>query len=227
MKKIVSFITVGHSPREDIVDEMREYLSKEIEIRQRGALDEFSVEEITKQLKPDGKEAVMTSRLSNGEMMDFSKAKVMPLLQNAIDQECEAGASVVVIICTNKFDPLQCSVPLIVPYDLLHAVVPVMKGAGKVGALFPFEAFSEEMRQNWMDSNVELYYQCANPKEAMERKYIDHFKEEKIELLLLDCIGYTYECRKYYSDQLMIPIVHPRSMIVHVVHSLLGIDKIL
>ena len=36
MKKKVSFVTVGHSPREDIMDELQSHLSEEIEVRSAG-----------------------------------------------------------------------------------------------------------------------------------------------------------------------------------------------
>jgi len=46
MKKKVSFVTVGHSPREDIMDELQSHLSEEIEVRQLGALDSLSIREV-------------------------------------------------------------------------------------------------------------------------------------------------------------------------------------
>lgn len=224
MKKIVSFITAGHSPREDIMDELEQYLPREMEIRQRGALDDLTAEEVRTLLSPLPGEAVMTSRLSDGRMADFSKEKAMPLLQKAIDRECDAGASLIVILCTNQFDHLECRVPMIIPFDLLHRMVPVMKGNCKVGMLFPFEAFAEQMAGNWEACGVQAAYRCASPAEAENERYIDFFKKEKIDLLILDCIGYTYGCKDYFAQKLNIPVIHPRSLIVHMIRSLLDAD---
>ena len=58
MKKKVSFVTVGHSPREDIMDELQSHLSEEIEVRQLGALDSLSIREVKDHLTPVPKEAV-------------------------------------------------------------------------------------------------------------------------------------------------------------------------
>lgn len=224
MKKKVSFITAGHSPREDIVDELEKYLPQEMEIRQRGALDDLTAEEVRTLLSPLPGEAVMTSRLSDGSMADFSREKGMPLLQKAIDKECDAGTSLIVILCTNQFDRLECRVPVIVPFDLLHGMVPVIKGNCKVGALFPFEAFAGQMARNWEACGVQAVYRCAGPAEAENERYIDFFKKEKIELLILDCIGYTYGCKNYFAKKLNIPVIHPRSLIVHTIRSLLDAD---
>ncbi len=224
MRKKVSFITAGHSPREDIVDELEKYLPQEIEIRQRGAMDDLTANEVKTLLSPLPEEDVMTSRLSDGSMANFSKEKGMPLLQKAIDKECDAGASLIVILCTNQFDRLECRVPVIVPFDLLHRMIPAIKGDCKVGALFPFEAFAGRMAKSWEAYGVQTVYQCAKPAEAQKEQYVDFFKKEKTDMLILDCIGYTYDCRNYFAQQLNIPVIHPRSMIVHTIQSLLDVD---
>lgn len=222
MKKIVSFLAVGHSPREDIVDELAEHIDSGIEIRQRGALDHLSVEEVREKLIPVPGEPVLTSRLSDGKMMDFSREKVMPLLQSAIDSACEEGASIVVILCTNEFDGLHCRVPLITPFYLLHSVASSVRAGCRAGALFPFKEFAEAMEKSWKRFDVSVDYECASPKENDWGRYVEFFREKKTQLLILDCIGYTYECRDYFSRALGIPVIHPRSMIVSTIHDMLA-----
>lgn len=224
MKKAVSFITVGHSPREDIMDELEAHLSSAIEVRQRGALDHMSVEEVKSRLVPSPGEAVMTSRIRGGEMMDFSKKKVMPLLQKAIDEECEKGASMIAILCTNAFDALHCRVPMLLPFDILHSITAAIQADCKVGALFPFESFAGIMEKNWLDYGVSVVYQCMGTKEKNWDRYAEFFRQKKTDLLILDCIGYTYACRDYFAKQLSIPIVHPRTILVETIHSLLGVS---
>lgn len=223
MKKKVSFVTVGHSPREDIMEELVSHLSEDIEVRQIGALDGLSIREVKDHLTPDSQEAVMTSRLSNGEMMDFSKEKVMPLLLQAIRGEEEAGTAMIVILCTNAFDRLHCSVPIIVPFDLLHKLTAAVKSDCKVGALFPFGQFAEQMKENWLRDGVDIIYECMAPKEKDRGRYFEFFKEQKADMLVLDCIGYTYECRDYFARNLGIPVIHPRTVIVSTIHDMLGI----
>lgn len=223
MERVVSFITVGHSPREDIAEELKEHLAGEINIRQRGALDHLSMEEVKEKLRPKEGEPVLTSRLSDKSMMDFSKKEVMPLLQKAIDEEYEKGAAIIVILCTNEFDQLHCRVPLITPFKLLRGIMTAVMADCKTGALFPFREFAEGMEANWLKYDIPLVWTCASPKERNWETYAEYFKEEKIELLILDCIGYTYECRDYFVQQLGIPIVHPRTIMVGAIHNLLGI----
>lgn len=225
MKRIVSFITAGHSPREDIVEELRGHLSGGIEIRQRGALDHLSVEEAMEELRPGPGEPVLTSRLSDKSMADFSRKHIMPLLQKAIDKECENGADIVVILCTSEFDELHCRVPLIIPFRLLRGIVAAVKADCKAGALFPFKEFACGMEKNWLKYQVPVVWKCLTPGNNDWDKYIDFFKEEQAELLILDCIGYTYGVRDYFRQKLDIPVVHPRTLIVGMIHSLLGLEE--
>lgn len=221
MKKTVSFITAGHSPREDIVDELKEYLSEQITIRQRGALDHLSAGEARKELAPASGEPVLTARLSDKSMADFSRKRIMPLLCQAVDEECRNGADVIVILCTSAFDEIHCSVPVIIPFHLLRGIVTAVKADCSAGALFPFREFAGQMQKDWEKCGVSVCYECASPKEADWDKYVNFFEKEKIELLILDCIGYTYECRDYFAKKLNIPVVHPRTLIINMIHSLL------
>ena len=223
MKKKVSFVTVGHSPREDIMDELQSHLSEEIEVRQLGALDSLSIREVKDHLTPVPKEAVMTSRLSNGEMMDFSKEKVMPLLLQAIRREEEAGVAMIVILCTTVSDRLHSRVPIIVPFDLLHKMTAAVRSDCRVGALFPFRQFAEQMKENWIRGGVDVTYECMAPKELDRGRYLDFFKKQRADMLVLDCISYTYECRDYFVRNLGIPVIHPRTVIVSTIHDMLGI----
>ena len=80
------------------------------------------------------------------------------------------------------------------------------------------------MAKSWEAYGVQTVYQCAKPAEAQKEQYVDFFKKEKTDMLILDCIGYTYDCRNYFAQQLNIPVIHPRSMIVHTIQSLLDVD---
>lgn len=221
MKKVVSFITAGHSPREDIAEELKQHLSEEIEVRQRGALDHLSVKEVREKLAPLQGEPILTSRLSDKSMADFSKAKVMPLLLKAVNEESSKGADIIVILCTSAFDEIPCFVPVIIPFHLLRGIVTAVKADCNIGALFPFQQFAEQMQKDWETYGISVRCKCAAPNETNWDKYVDFFKKEKTELLIMDCIGYTYECRDYLAKELNIPVIHPRTLIISAIHSLL------
>lgn len=65
MLKRVGFITIGQAPRNDIMKELYPLLGHEIEIIEKGALDEISINEI-KDLKPEKDDFPLITRLRDG-----------------------------------------------------------------------------------------------------------------------------------------------------------------
>jgi len=223
MVNTVSFISTGQSPRDDIMYDIVRHLSPQIEIRECGALDNLTIEQIATDLAPKEGEASTTARVRDMSMMVFSYEKVIQLMQQKIDEEIAAGSSMIVILCTSKFPPFKSSVPIIELYDLMHRMVPSLMGNNKIGALFPFDEYAKEMGESWEDVGVPVVYKTVPSKDANKQEYIDYFRNAGVEMIVMDCIGYSYATKKFYSEQLNIPIIHPRSLLVSTIHDLLNI----
>ena len=223
----VTFLTVGHSPRADIMTDLGNHLSADIEVRQVGALDHLSVEQVHEELAPVGDEATMVSRLRNGEMCSFSKEKVMPLVQAAIDREGENGADAIVILCTNRFDPLTSKVPLLIPYNLIHSLTAVVGAGMKIGALFPFESHALPMAENWKETGFDVVYQCRSAAEtAPIDQAVAYYKEQGCQMLVMDCIGYDFALREQFQQALNVPIIHPRTLIADLLQNLFQLNPV-
>ena len=78
MKKIGA-ITVGQSPRVDLIPEIQPILGDSVEIIQAGALDGLSKEEIAKFVPRPG-ENVLVSRLTDGTSATFGESYILPRL---------------------------------------------------------------------------------------------------------------------------------------------------
>ena len=147
MSKIVSFISTGQGPRDDIMYEMIRHLSPEIEVREVGAFDDFALDELS-QFSPKNGEPSTVSRVRDMSMFEFTLAATQEYVQKKIDEEIAAGTSMIVVLCTSEFPPYRSTVPIIEPYELIHKQVSVLKGECKVGALFPYEPYEEMMAES-------------------------------------------------------------------------------
>lgn len=205
------------------MEEVSMHLSPAIAVRQRGVLDSYTIEEVKSVFAAEPGGRRLAARFSNMEMLEFSEEKVMPLLQETIDSECDKGASLICILCTNKLGSIRSRVPVIEPYELMHNIVAAIGNGCKAGALFPFESFADEMYRNWLGEGFDVSYRCGRMDPCTEDN-IRFFREEGVDLLVLDCIGYSWICKKFFSEQLGVPVVHPRSLIVDMIHNLLDID---
>jgi protein AroM len=70
MKKI-GILTIGQSPRPDVVGEFLNVFGSDYEILEKGALDDYSVEELRKRNVSDG-ERILVTKLVDGQEIKIS-----------------------------------------------------------------------------------------------------------------------------------------------------------
>ncbi|NIN92809.1 hypothetical protein GTO36_07485, partial [bacterium] len=68
----VGLLTIGQSPREDVVPEMNPFFLPQIKILEKGLLDDLSPEEI-RRLKPKKGETPLITRLRKGGSVQLSQ----------------------------------------------------------------------------------------------------------------------------------------------------------
>jgi len=112
----IGFITIGHSPRVDVVPEMTPILG-DVEIIECGALDDLTLEEIQK-LAPREGDYVLVTRLRDGTQVKLSREKIVKHLQTCIEK-LEKEVDVIGILCTGEFPELKSKKLLIEPSLLL------------------------------------------------------------------------------------------------------------
>lgn len=215
-------LTVGHAPREDLMPDMLPMLSPNIEVSQMGGLDGLSVEEARAgYLAAQGEDSMMT-RLADGSMAALSTEKMLPRLQRRMDEAAEKGANAIVMLCTNEFPPFECSVPLLFPFSLLHALVPAIAGGLRVAAAFPFPPYGEAMAAAWAADGVNLVWDYAQPGQRNGEEIAALFREQKPDFLILDCIGYSFQVKREAEAALGIPVLQAKKLIASLLNCLFG-----
>lgn len=223
MKKVY-LITTGHSPREDISDDLKAHFSEEIEVIEAGAMDPYTVEQVKTEFKPEDGETTFVSRLSNGEMVAFSEAKAMVKVQDCVDKACAEGADAIIILCTSDFPRLKSSVPVLYPGDLEKKIAVSVAEGMKVAYLFPFESHAPGMAESWKCAGLPGNFTCYHHSSgASFSEVIDFFKKDDPDFIVLDCMGYSYEMAETVAKETGKPFVLPRSLLVNTIHMLLGL----
>lgn len=85
VKRKIGVITIGQSPREDVLAEMRPLLGENIEVLQAGALDGLTQEEVAL-FVPKENDIVLVSKLRNGNSVKFGESYILPRLQQCIEK---------------------------------------------------------------------------------------------------------------------------------------------
>lgn len=223
MKKIGA-LTVGQSPRVDVTADIAPILAPEIELLEAGALDGLTPAEIDA-LRPQPGEQVLVSRLQNGGQAVMAEPRLVPLLQKQIDRLQSQGVPLIVMLCTGEFPPgLHAQVPLVYPSRLLDGVVRALSPRGRIAVIAPDESQLPQLRERWSAAASYVELRAASPYGDMDavRKAAQSLRGADVDLVVLDCIGYTAAMRDEVRTLTGLPVALPRTLVARVIRDLVG-----
>ncbi len=222
----IGFITIGQSPRVDVVPEMVPLLPPGCEIVEIGALDGLSDREI-EQLAPQEGEYLLITRLADGRSVTVKRGAILARLQGCVDQLVARGVDLVALLCTGDLPSLVSPVPLVLPQPLLYHTVAGLAAAGaKIGVVIPLADQVEQMRRQWAELGMSPVMAPANP-------YGDGGEWETAgrslaamgaDLLVMDCLGYTQKAKQVVRGASGKPVILARSLLARVICEITGND---
>ena len=219
MKKIGA-ITVGQTPRTDLIPEIAPILGDSIEIIQMGGLDGLTKEEI-QTMTPAPGDHVLVSRLKDGSSVSFGESHILPRLEACMDQLKKDQVSLILFLCTGEFPAeFHSNVPLIFPDHILKGLIPAI-GVKNLSVIIPTKEQEAQMPGKWKDCCDSLHVTSVSP-------YGDPlavFAAAKeipadTDLILLDCIGYTIEMKERIQALTQKPVLLSRTLVARVIREL-------
>lgn len=223
MKKI-GLITIGQSPRNDIMSDILPILKDSAEILQRGALDHLSKAQLS-EIVPGPADTVLISSLRDGTSILMAEEKILDLLQNCIKELESLDVSGIMLLCTGDFkDSLSSSVPLLFPNKILSGLLPSLCDERKLSILVPDRAQREDAVDHWRKLGIEaeafaLSPYCSTDDEI--RQAAEALSEVSGNYVLLDCMGYSAEIKKRISDCCNKNVLLPRTLLAAVLKELI------
>ncbi|MDA8228591.1 MAG: AroM family protein [Desulfitobacterium hafniense] len=223
MKMKIGTITIGQSPREDVVGEMREILGENIEVLQAGALDGLTKEEILG-FTPKDDDFVLVSKLKDGSDVKFGESYILPRLQDCVKKLEGEGAELIVFICTGKFpDIFEPNGVLLYPQTILHAVVPKLTSRGKIGVINPDTDQIQQCLDLWGKSVTTVEAVAGSPYRDLQ-EIVDAANElntRDVDVIVMDCIGYTVAMKNLVREITGKPVILPRTLVARVIREML------
>lgn len=191
--------------------------------REMGALDGLTAEEVRK-MGPAASDGVLVTRMRDGTSVTLADQAVIPRVQQCIRQ-LEDEVSAIVLLCTGTFPPLDAKVPILIPEHLLTNFV---RGVAvskplRLGVMTPDAGQFPAQRQRWGQVAAEVVTRAASPYDGPEAVLDEgrRFREDRVDLVVLDCMGYTSEMRTVLRNELPCPVVLARAVVGHFAAELL------
>ena len=224
--KIVGMITIGESPRDDLVPEIKGLAGLEAEIMQCGALDGLSRSEMTK-LAPEHGEYELVTRLKEGTEIRLARSKLVDRMQNCIDTLEERGADIIVILCVGEWPGFRSSKLVIEPFAPFRGLILGLVDKGdRLGIIVPAEAQIDGFKQGWSKEGVEVSVVAASPYSPTARDDLARaarsLKESEVDVVAMACPGFGEEMKGIVEEITGKPAVLVLSVLAWIVKELAG-----
>ena len=217
----IGMLTIGQSPREDILPPLKEILGPGHEILEAGALDGMTREEIKNiEFRPD--DYLLVSRLRDGTETMIHKRLILPLLQKRIHKLEEKGATITVIMCTGKFPHFESKGLVVTPQEILKGVLGAALKKGKLAVVYPAKEQTHKAAPEFGSADVNVYADHLSPYEGDDdvEKLAQRLKGESPDLIFLNCFGFSSEVKETVAKTTGKPIVHSNVVIARILKEL-------
>ncbi len=224
MAQIIGTVTIGQAPRTDVVPEIAEILGPDVEIREAGALDGMTTEEIAK-LAPRKGDYVLVTRLADGSSVQVAEQHITPRIVEKINGHFRSGIPLVFLLCTGEFPGFETGGLLIRPQKVLFNAVCAVGEGQRLGILNPSADQTEQSDRRWRQVGGTVKSLPASPyidaMAAVERAAFE-LKDWGVQLTVLDCIGYTRAMQRRVREITGKPVILARGIAARTVKELIG-----
>ncbi len=220
MKKI-GLITIGQSPRLDIIPNMKMILGHDYEILEAGALDDHTLEEVQRlEIGPD--DTILVTRMRDGTEVKITKAFVVPLIQRRIADLEKEGMGVILLLCTGRFPEFKSKALIVMPSEIVRGAVNAALRKGKLGVVYPAKEQTTGAAKEWVREGLEVYADAASPygpEEEMER-LAGRLANKDLDLILLNCMGFGYKMKQMIRERTVKPVIQVNALVARVLKEL-------
>jgi len=219
----IGMLTIGQTPRVDLLPTLIEILGEGHEIVEAGALDGMSLEDVRGiEILPD--DYVLVSRMRDGTEVKITKRFVVPLVQQKIAELEESGVRLTVIMCTGAFPPYESEGLVVTPQEILKGVLNGALKRGRLGVVYPTEEQMSGAQTNFGSADVETYADTISPYEgAVELEALaERLSSQNLDLIFLNCFGFSSELKRYIAEKTGVPTIQSNALVARVLKELVS-----
>lgn len=223
MPSKIGIVTIGQSPRVDAIPEIKELISGDIEIVEKGALDGLTLKEIER-FEPKENDEILVTRMRNGTEVTIGESFILSKLQEKISELDKEDVTLIALLCSGEFPRLQSKKPLIMPDKLLSGVLSsLIINKGKLGLMVPSEGQVNHLMKGFQDLGFEVIGVGVSPYKndiGAIGEAASKLKEAGVDLIVMDCFGYNLEMKDRVREVTGKPVILVRSLLAGLLEEL-------
>jgi protein AroM len=219
----VGTITIGQSPRVDIIPEIQDVLGMDVEIIEKGALDGLTLEEVNAFLPRPGEDFLVT-RMKDGTEVKVAEAHLITRISRCISDFQTEPVEIILFLCTGKFPEFESRKMLLRPDRILYRLIQGLLFKGRLGVVVPEPDQIPAMKVKWQNPQLEIVAEAFSPytgvPEEME-KVADRLRAADVDLVVLDCMGFNRDAMARFRKITGRPVMLPRRVMAAVARELI------
>ena len=221
MAKRVAFVTIGQSPRSDLVPELLARTRTPLDVTEYGVLDDMTDAEIAA-ITPGPGEARLVSRLRDGREVILGKPAIETRLRVQLSALDRRGFDLIVLLCTGQFGAFRLRTPFIEPQHAVdHFVQALAYGIDTLGVLLPNVKQIDEFHGI---PGLRTTLAAASP-------YVGGDDGAGLRaagvaladtgMIVMHCMGYSEPMRRQVMQGVQCPVLLSRTLVSHAIDMIL------
>ena len=222
-RKKLGIITIGQSPRPDVVKDMSPFFGENVQILERGALDGLPLEKI-KALSPERGMLPLGARLSDGTGVVIAKEKILPFIKRAVAEMNEKKASLILLLCVGSFPAWESESLVVHPQRIIDRCVDgLIDKKCRLGIVIPISEQEDWARKNFSHITPHLTVTDISPYSDGRRlsRAKKVLKEADCDLIVMYCLGFTREWAREIRVFTGKPVILSSSLVARTIGELL------
>ena len=223
--KKIGVVTIGQTPRPDIISLVKEILGQDCEVALAGALDDLTLEKIPK-FGPEEYLLVTSVRDQAGKRgsVTVTREFLVPLIQQRIVQLEKEDIDIIIIWCAGRFPEFKSKAIIIRPSEILKGVVNAFFKKGRLGVIYPAKEQLIWANPEWSQEGIIVYADTPGRSSSREEEMkllAERLDEKDLDLILLNCAGFGYEMKQLIQEKTRKPVILANSLALRVVKELM------
>jgi len=226
----LGIITIGQSPRVDVLPDFIAALGYEPKIEQRGLLDDLAGKAIASLAPAGALDETLVTRLRDGTEVKLSEKRVVEMLPQAVAYLERTGVDLIALFCTGEFPQVSSRVPVLYPSAIVGSVVAAifssMKGRDRrLCVVSPAKEQHDMLAKKWHGAGCALAFETLSPYTggpAEVAQCAERVAMLQCDMIVLDCIGYTEKIRSAFASAAGVPVILPRALLARVAAEMLA-----
>lgn len=212
----IAFVTIGYSPRKDIVPELIEEMlagidGRDVETSEHGVLDGLSSEDLPTMLAEPGELSFVT-RGTGGTEIVLSAARVEARLHDLLLRLDERGHDMIVLLCTGTVIPQLRKTLVLEAQKIVDHAIEAMAGTERqLGIVLPLERQIDEFRTRHGYSSPVRFAACSPYAAGDPAGAADALGS--CDAAVMHCMGYSRDMRDAMRERLQAPVLHARGIV--------------